>query len=61
MEAPVTVTVCDDRDAVERDLRERRISCPACATGLAPWGHTRPRLVRGAGWAEAELSRDWDR
>jgi Homeodomain-like domain len=58
LEAPVTVTVCDDRDAVERDLRERRICCPACAAGLAPWGHGRARLVRGVAWAEAELAAD---
>jgi len=54
----VTVTVCDDRDAVERDLRERRICCSGCAAGLAPWGHARARLVRGVAWAEAELAAD---
>jgi len=58
----VTVTVCDDRDAVERDLRERRICCPGCAAGLAPWGHARARLVRGVAWAEAELAaeEEWE-
>ena len=57
----MTVKVCDDRDVVERDLRdlrERRICCPACAAGLAPWGHGRARLVRGMAWAEAELAAD---
>ena len=58
----MTVTVCDDRDAVERDLRERRICCPGCAAGLAPWGHARARLVRGVAWAEAELAaeEEWE-
>ncbi len=58
----MTVTVCDDRDAVERDLRERRICCPGCAAGLAPWGHARVRLVRGVAWAEAELAaeEEWE-
>jgi hypothetical protein len=58
----VTVTVCDDRDVVERDLRGRRICCPWCAAGLAPWGHARVRLVRGVGWAEAELAaeEEWE-
>jgi len=54
----VTVTVCDDQDAVERDLRERRICCPGCGAGLAPWGHGRARLVRGMAWAEAALAAD---
>jgi hypothetical protein len=58
----VTVTVCDDRDAVERDLRERRICFPGCAAELAPWGHARARLVRGVAWAEAELAaeEEWE-
>jgi hypothetical protein len=58
----VTVTVCDDRDAVERDLAGRRICCPWCAAGLAPWGHARARLVRGTAWAEAELAaeEEWE-
>lgn len=58
----MTVTVCDDRDAVERDLRERRICCPGCAAGLAPWGHARARLVRGTAWTEAELAaeEEWE-
>ncbi len=58
----MTVTVCDDRDAVERDLRERRICCPGCAAGLAPWGWARARLVRGMAWAEAELAaeEEWE-
>jgi len=45
LEAPVTVTVCDDRDAVERDLGERRICCPWCAAGLARWGELLPSAV----------------
>lgn len=58
----MTVTVCDDGDAVERDLRERRICCPWCAAGLAPWGWARARLVRGVAWAEAELAagEEWE-
>jgi hypothetical protein len=31
---------------VERRLRAGRLSCPACAGVLVPWGHARHRVVR---------------
>ncbi|MEY2232985.1 DUF6431 domain-containing protein [Streptomyces sp. BF23-19] len=32
---------------VERQLRQGWLSCPSCAAVLAPWGHGRPRSIRG--------------
>lgn len=32
---------------VERQLRQGRLSCPSCGAALAPWGHGRPREIRG--------------
>jgi hypothetical protein len=32
---------------VERQLRAGRLGCPACGGALGPWGHARPRTVRG--------------
>ncbi|KOV34304.1 hypothetical protein [Streptomyces sp. H021] len=32
---------------VERQLRDGRLTCPACDAVLAPWGHGRPRVIRG--------------
>lgn len=38
-----------DTDAlmVEQQLREGRLACPSCGAVLAPWGHGRPREIRG--------------
>lgn len=32
---------------VDRQLREGRLTCPSCGAVLAPWGHGRPREIRG--------------
>ncbi|MGW2450131.1 DUF6431 domain-containing protein [Streptomyces sp. NPDC001704] len=32
---------------VERQLRAGELACPSCGAVLAPWGHGRPREVRG--------------
>ncbi|MDX3584197.1 DUF6431 domain-containing protein [Streptomyces europaeiscabiei] len=32
---------------MERQLRAGRLGCPSCGAVLAPWGHGRPRDVRG--------------
>ncbi|NEA68925.1 hypothetical protein G3I56_41790 [Streptomyces sp. SID12488] len=32
---------------VERQLRAGELACPACGAVLAPWGHGRPREIRG--------------
>ncbi|MFI2352423.1 DUF6431 domain-containing protein, partial [Streptomyces sp. NPDC019443] len=32
---------------VERQLRAGELACPPCGAPLAPWGHGRPREVRG--------------
>ncbi|WP_323138335.1 DUF6431 domain-containing protein [Streptomyces sp. NBC_01571] len=32
---------------VERQLREGELACPSCGAALGPWGHGRPREVRG--------------
>ncbi|MDG4537158.1 DUF6431 domain-containing protein [Streptomyces sp. AV19] len=32
---------------VEQQLRDGRLACPGCGAVLAPWGHGRPRVVRG--------------
>ena len=32
---------------VERQLRAGELTCPSCGAALAPWGHGRPREVRG--------------
>ena len=32
---------------VERQLRASELTCPACGAALAPWGHGRPREIRG--------------
>lgn len=37
-----------DAAEVERDLGAGRLSCPACAGVLGPWGFARWRIVRGA-------------
>jgi hypothetical protein len=34
---------------VERQLRAGRLGCPDCSGMLRPWGHARPRVVRGLG------------
>ncbi|MGW7063572.1 DUF6431 domain-containing protein [Streptomyces sp. NPDC054904] len=38
-----------DADAllVERQLRAGQLECPLCSSVLAPWGHGRPREIRG--------------
>ncbi|WP_418952549.1 DUF6431 domain-containing protein [Streptomyces albireticuli] len=38
-----------DSDAllVERQLRASQLECPRCSSVLAPWGHGRPREIRG--------------
>lgn len=38
-----------DADAllVERQLRASQLECPLCSSVLAPWGHGRPREIRG--------------
>ncbi|MFI5809243.1 DUF6431 domain-containing protein [Streptomyces sp. NPDC051561] len=38
-----------DADVVlmERQLRAGELMCPSCGAALAPWGHGRPREVRG--------------
>lgn len=46
-EAPV-VMVGSDPAEVERRLCAGELACP-CGGGLAPWGHGRPRTVRGVG------------
>ncbi|MFB7466200.1 DUF6431 domain-containing protein [Streptomyces sp. NPDC056224] len=44
----MSVLVVDsDGLLVERQLRQGRLTCPACEAVLAPWGHGRPRLIRG--------------
>jgi hypothetical protein len=45
--APV-VMVGSDVVEVERRLRAGELVCP-CGGGLSPWGHARPRPVRGVG------------
>ncbi|WP_413253935.1 DUF6431 domain-containing protein [Streptomyces canus] len=32
---------------VEQQVREGKLKCPSCKGALAPWGHGRPREVRG--------------
>ncbi|MEV7740123.1 DUF6431 domain-containing protein [Streptomyces sp. NPDC088921] len=32
---------------MERQLQTGRLTCPACSAVLTPWGHGRPREVRG--------------
>ncbi|MEU9858990.1 Mu transposase C-terminal domain-containing protein [Streptomyces sp. NPDC047974] len=32
---------------VERRLRAGELTCPSCGAALAPWGHGRPREIRG--------------
>lgn len=32
---------------VERQLRAGELTCPSCGAVLAPWGHGRPREIRG--------------
>ncbi|KOY56489.1 DUF6431 domain-containing protein [Streptomyces sp. XY332] len=32
---------------VERQLRASKLACPLCSSLLAPWGHSRPRGIRG--------------
>ncbi|MFF4803329.1 DUF6431 domain-containing protein [Streptomyces sp. NPDC001351] len=32
---------------MERQLRAGELACPSCGAPLAPWGHGRPREVRG--------------
>lgn len=32
---------------VERELKDGRLVCPSCSSVLVPWGHGRPRVVRG--------------
>ncbi|MEF9907504.1 DUF6431 domain-containing protein [Streptomyces sp. P9-A2] len=32
---------------VEQQLRRGGLACPSCGAGLTPWGHGRPREVRG--------------
>jgi hypothetical protein len=40
---------------VERRLAEGRLRCPDCAGVLAPWGHARPRVLRGEGGGSVRL------
>jgi hypothetical protein len=49
-EAPVLTVGKDDRDVEER-LVAGRLGCPhpGCGRRLGPWGHARPRVLRGAG------------
>ncbi|WP_347122596.1 DUF6431 domain-containing protein [Streptomyces sp. 21So2-11] len=47
-EAEVGVLIVDtDVVRVEQQLRQGRLECPSCGAVLAPWGHGRPREVRG--------------
>jgi len=46
VEAPVLM-VGTVPDVVERGLREGRLVCPGCRGVLRPWGHARPRALRG--------------
>ncbi|WP_162688714.1 MULTISPECIES: DUF6431 domain-containing protein [unclassified Streptomyces] len=41
------LVVDSDGLLVERQLRQGRLICPACEAVLAPWGHGRPRSIRG--------------
>ena len=52
VEAPVLM-VGTEPDVVERGLRAGRLACPTCRGVLRPWGHARPRVLRG----RAELLR----
>lgn len=40
------LVVDSDGLLVERQLRQGRLTCPACGAVLAPWGHGRPRSIR---------------
>ena len=42
------VMVGSDSVEVDRRLRAGELACP-CGGGLSPWGHARPRVVRGVG------------
>jgi hypothetical protein len=42
------VMVGSDAVEVDRRLRAGELACP-CGGGLSPWGHARPRAVRGVG------------
>ena len=48
--APVLTVGKDERDVEER-LVAGRLGCPhpGCGSRLGPWGHGRPRVLRGAG------------
>ncbi|MFE2131146.1 DUF6431 domain-containing protein [Streptomyces amritsarensis] len=47
-QAEVLVLIVDsDGLLVERRLRAGELTCPPCGAVLAPWGHGRPREVRG--------------
>ncbi|GGU48342.1 DUF6431 domain-containing protein [Streptomyces violascens] len=39
--------VDSDLVVVEQQLRQGRLACPSCSAVLAPWGHGRPREIRG--------------
>lgn len=43
------LTVGNDPADVEMKLTSALLSCPGCGGSLAPWGHGRPRSVRGSG------------
>lgn len=47
------LTVGKDVSQVERRLSAGLLACPDCGGRLGPWGHARPRVLRGAdgyGW-----------
>ncbi|MEV6655098.1 DUF6431 domain-containing protein, partial [Streptomyces sp. NPDC051219] len=47
-QAEVLVLIVDsDALLVERQLRAGQLECPLCSSPLAPWGHGRPRSIRG--------------
>ncbi|MPZ65456.1 MAG: hypothetical protein GEU83_08025 [Pseudonocardiaceae bacterium] len=41
------LTVGKDVSQVERRLSEGLLACPDCSGRLGPWGHARPRALRG--------------
>ncbi|MFK0223744.1 DUF6431 domain-containing protein [Streptomyces vinaceus] len=43
----MVLVVDSDGLLVEHQLRQGRLTCPACGSVLAPWGHGRPRSIRG--------------
>lgn len=50
------VTVGKDVSQVEQRLRAGLLACPGCGGRLAPWGHARPRVLRGPGGSTRPVS-----